>query len=63
MKKEKGRNPVRPRLKSKLSLTSTIIEFRMLVIKEIEKKIIITKMIINMYLCFAIFRIALSKRM
>jgi hypothetical protein len=39
MKKEKGRSPARLRLRSKLCFTSMMMEFKMLVINEIAKKI------------------------
>jgi len=42
MKNEKGKRPVIARLKSKLSLTSTRIELRMLVTKDMTKKISMT---------------------
>jgi hypothetical protein len=43
IKKENGNNPVNVRLRSKLSLTSTIIELRIFVINDITKNISITK--------------------
>lgn len=43
IKKEKGRSPVRNRLRSKLSLTSEMIELRILVIKEMAKNITNTR--------------------
>jgi hypothetical protein len=46
IKKVKGNNPVNVRLRSKLSLTSTMMEFRMLVMNEITKNTIITNPII-----------------
>lgn len=42
IKNVNGKNPVEVRLKSKLSLTSTIIEFRMLVMNDITKNTNIT---------------------
>ena len=43
IKKANGNKPVSVRLKSKLSLTSTIIELRIFVINEITKNMSITK--------------------
>jgi hypothetical protein len=50
IKKVKGKSPVNVRLRSKLSFTSTMIEFRILVMNEITKNTIITKAIRWIYL-------------
>tara|TARA_Y100000815_G_scaffold147575_1_gene133471 strand:+ start:2382 stop:2705 length:324 start_codon:yes stop_codon:yes gene_type:complete len=50
IKKVNGNRPVKVRLRSKLSLTSTIMEFRILVMNEITKNTIITSPIMWMYL-------------
>jgi hypothetical protein len=47
IKNENGNKPVRVRLNSKLCLTSTIMEFRIFVIKDITKNTSITNIIIE----------------